>query len=112
MLRDRLGVEVQHDRVAGRCFTPAATVRETSWFGARDLTISGSADDLPSAFAVREFSRHDERAKFYLAANGGYRRWESVVGRGSVRRERESLAEIVDKIDQLDETPVPEPSRS
>ncbi len=71
-IRGRWGVEIQHHRVAGRGFTPAAMMRETRWFGARELTITESADDLLSAFVVWEIPLAQERARFHLAAGGGY----------------------------------------
>ena len=45
---------------------------ETRWFGARELTITDSADDLLSAFAVWEIPLAQERVRFHLAAGGGY----------------------------------------
>ena len=72
LLRGRWGLEVQHHRVAGRVFTPSAMVRETSWRGVQDLTITDSADDLLSALATWEVPLHDKRASFYLAVGGGY----------------------------------------
>ena len=72
VIRSRWGLEVQHHRVAGRGFMPSAMVRETNWRGAQELAITDSANDLLSVFAVREFSRLDERVSFYLAAGGGY----------------------------------------
>ena len=72
VIRGRWGLEVQHHRVAGRGFMPAAMVRETNWRGAQELAITDSANDLLSVFAVREFSLRDERVRFYLAAGGGY----------------------------------------
>ena len=72
VIRGRWGLEVQHHRVAGRGFMPAAMVRETNWRGAQELAITDSANDLLSAFAVREFPLRDERVRFYLAAGGGY----------------------------------------
>ncbi len=72
VIRGRWGLEVQHHRVAGRGFMPAAMIRETNWRGAQELAITNSANDLLSVFAVREFSLLDERVRFYLAAGGGY----------------------------------------
>ena len=72
VIRGRWGLEVQHHRVAGRGFMPAAMARETNWRGAQELAITDSANDLLSAFAVREFPLRDERVRFYLAAGGGY----------------------------------------
>ena len=72
VMRGRSGVEVQHHRVASRGFMPAAMMRETRWFGAEDLPLTDSADDLLSVFAVREFPLAQERARFHLAAGGGY----------------------------------------
>ena len=72
VIRGRWGLEVQHHRVAGRGFMPAAMVRETNLRGAQELAITDSANDLLSAFAVREFPLRDERVRFYLAAGGGY----------------------------------------
>ena len=72
VIRGRWGLEVQHHRVAGRGFMPAAMARETNWRGAQELAITDSASDLLSAFAVREFPLRDERVTFYLAAGGGY----------------------------------------
>ena len=71
-IRGRWGVEVQHHRVAGRGFSPAAMMQETRWFGARELTITESADDLLSVFALWEIPLAQERARFHLAAGGGY----------------------------------------
>ena len=72
VIRGGWGLEVQHHRVAGRGFMPAAMVRETNWRGAQELALTDSANDLLSAFAVREFSLRDERVRFYLAAGAGY----------------------------------------
>ncbi len=72
VMRGRWGVEVQHHRVASRGFTPAAMMRETRWFGAQDLPLTASADDLLSVFAVREFPLARGQATVHLAAGGGY----------------------------------------
>ena len=72
VIRGRWGVEAQHHRVASRGFTPAAMMRETRWFGAQDLPLTDSADDLLSVFAVREFPLARGRATVHLAAGGGY----------------------------------------
>lgn len=72
VMRGRWGVEVQHHRVASRGFMPAAMMRETPWFGAEDLPLTDSADDLLSVFAVREFPLARGRATVHLAAGGGY----------------------------------------
>ncbi|MCY4627977.1 MAG: hypothetical protein OXE58_10500 [Acidobacteria bacterium] len=72
LMRDRWGVEARHHRVAGRGFTPSAMMRETHLLGSQDLAITESADDLLSAFAVREFPLVDGKARLYLAVGGGY----------------------------------------
>ena len=72
VMRGRWGVEVQHHRVASRGFMPAAMMRETRWLGTEDLALTESADDLLSVFGVREFPLARGRARFHLAAGGGY----------------------------------------
>ena len=97
VVRGRWGVEVQHHRVAGRGFTPAAMMRETRWFGAQDLTIRDSADDLLSAFAVREFPLANGRARFHLAAGGGY----LLMGGDSGRLELDDVPPGISRIASL-----------
>lgn len=88
VIRGRWGVEVQHHRVASRGFMPAAMMRETPWFGAEELPLTDSADDLLSVFAVREFPLVQGRARFHLAAGGGY----LLMGGDSGRLVLEDLA--------------------
>ena len=81
VIRGRWGVEVRHHRVASRGFMPAAMMRETRWFGADELPLAESADDLLSVFAVREFPLPRRRARFHLAAGGGYLLMGGAAGR-------------------------------
>jgi len=67
---------------------PAAMMRETPWFGAEELPLTDSADDLLSVFAVREFPLVQGRARFHLAAGGGY----LLMGGDSGRLVLEDLA--------------------
>ena len=95
--RGRWGVEVQHHRVVSRAFTPAAMMQETGWFGARDLTITESADDLLSAFALWEISLAQDRARLHLAAGGGY----LLMGGDSGRLALEDLPPAISRMANL-----------
>ena len=72
-------------------------MQETGWFGARDLTITESADDLLSAFALWEIPLAQDRARLHLAAGGGY----LLMGGDSGRLALEDLPPAISRMANL-----------